>query len=133
MNGFRDWVRRFMQGRYGADELEQFLMYLSLGIIVVNIFAGSSLLSLAVTVIVIYSIFRMLSRNYGARRAENAKYLRLRMKFMDFFRGRKRKVTDKDHRYFRCPNCNQMVRVPKGKGHIAIRCPKCNNEFIRDT
>ena len=124
MDKFRNWIRTFMQGRYGADDLEQFLMYLALGVIIVNIFVGSPLLSM---------LIRMLSRNYGARRAENSRYLRLRMKVLDLFRGGKRKVTDRDHRYFRCPKCNQMVRVPSGKGHIAIRCPKCGNEFIRDT
>ena len=133
MDKFRNWIRTFMQGRYGADDLEQFLMYLALGVIIVNIFVGSPLLSTLVTLIVVYALFRMLSRNYGARRAENSRYLRLRMKVLDLFRGGKRKVTDRDYRYFRCPKCNQMVRVPSGKGHIAIRCPKCGNEFIRDT
>ena len=133
MDRFRDWIRRFMQGRYGVDELEQFIMYLSLGIILVNFFVGSSLLSTLVTILVLYSLFRMLSRNHAARRAENTKFLQLRMRFLDFFRGGRRKVTDKDHKYFRCPKCNQMVRVPRGKGHIAIRCPKCSHEFIRDT
>ena len=36
-------------------------------------------------------------------------------------------------RYFRCPNCKQKVRVPKGKGTIEIRCPKCNTKFIKRT
>lgn len=39
----------------------------------------------------------------------------------------------KTHRRFRCPQCGQEVRVPKGKGKIKIRCPKCGNEFIEKT
>ncbi len=37
------------------------------------------------------------------------------------------------YKYFNCPNCNQKVRVPKGKGKIEITCPKCRTTFIRKT
>ena len=33
---------------------------------------------------------------------------------------------DKEHRYFKCPNCGQMLSVPKGKGKIRVTCPKCH-------
>ncbi len=39
----------------------------------------------------------------------------------------------KYYKYFNCPNCNQKVRVPKGKGKIEITCPKCKTSFIRKT
>ena len=43
------------------------------------------------------------------------------------------RLKDTDHRYFRCPDCRQTVRVPRGKGKISIRCPKCGRQFIEKT
>ena len=34
-------------------------------------------------------------------------------------------------KYFRCPNCKQMVRVPRGRGKITITCPTCKQQFDR--
>lgn len=35
---------------------------------------------------------------------------------------RERKTT----RFLKCPNCGQMLSVPKGKGKIRVTCPKCH-------
>ena len=32
---------------------------------------------------------------------------------------------------YRCPNCKQKVRVPRGRGRISIHCPKCGTDFIK--
>ena len=34
------------------------------------------------------------------------------------------------YRFFKCPQCRQIVRVPKGRGKICITCPKCKTEFM---
>jgi len=41
------------------------------------------------------------------------------------------RIKDREHRYFDCPKCRQMVRVPRGKGKISITCPKCREKFVR--
>ena len=51
-------------------------------------------------------------------------------KKVDFF---KRKRKDKTHKYYKCPTCKQVVRVPKGRGKIEISCPKCHTKFIKRT
>lgn len=40
---------------------------------------------------------------------------------------------DREHKYFRCPNCGQMLRVPKGKGKISISCRNCGTTFQKKT
>ncbi len=45
----------------------------------------------------------------------------------------KKSSKDKDHKYYICPTCKQIVRVPKGKGRIDIRCPRCSTVFEKRT
>lgn len=35
--------------------------------------------------------------------------------------------------YYECPQCQQQIRVPAGRGDIRIRCPKCSSTFFRET
>ena len=81
-----------------------------------------SVFSLLAYIPLIWSIVRMYSRNVEARRRENARWI-----------GFCNRVKDRDNRYFKCPRCRQMVRVPRGKGTINIRCPKCGTQFTRKT
>ena len=39
--------------------------------------------------------------------------------------------TEKNYRFYKCPQCKQKVRVPKGRGKICITCPKCRTEFVK--
>ena len=43
------------------------------------------------------------------------------------------RLKDRQHRYFDCPKCHQMVRVPRGKGKISITCPRCREKFVKKT
>jgi len=36
---------------------------------------------------------------------------------------------DKEHCYFKCPNCGQQLRVPRGKGKITVTCRSCGAVF----
>lgn len=140
---FRDRLYRFMQGRYGADQLSKFLLALMVAIWILSMILGipgrhnlifftiSSALSYLSIIIIIICWFRMFSKNIPKRYRENQKYLKRKSDFLSLFgRGA---GSDMYNRVFKCPKCKQKVRVPKGKGKIAIRCPKCSNEFIRRT
>ena len=70
-----------MQGRYGTDDFYKFLFWVALIGIVINWFFKSQLLSFAVTLILIYAVYRVLSRNHSARYTENQKYLNATAKF----------------------------------------------------
>ena len=126
----RDKFQRFMQGRYGADELCRFLTALGLILIVVNLFVRSGILSYVVLAILIYCYYRMFSRNYSRRYAENQKFLSWRSRLRS---GPSRWKADleqrKVYRIYRCPSCRQKIRVPRGKGNIIVTCPKCRTEF----
>ena len=120
--------RRFMYGRYGTDGLNKALLIAAVVLLLLGWLGGSYLaawmnvFNLLAYIPLIWSIFRMYSRNIDARRRENAAWQRI----LNCAR-------DRENRYFRCPKCRQMVRVPRGKGKISIRCPKCGERFIRKT
>lgn len=138
----KERLRKFMEGRYGADELNRFLtvcgwVLLLLGF-VLSAFSSravTALGSLLVTlswVLLIFSIFRTLSKNTSQRASENYKYFVCKNKVLGWFRRLKTRWQDrKVHRYFRCPQCHATVRVPKGKGKIRITCPHCKHQFVK--
>ena len=121
---------RFMQGRYGADELSKFLTGVGMALIILNILTRISIFNLLFWVCLIYSYFRMFSKNYSARYAENQKFLGLKNQFKYKIENHKRmREQKKIYHIYSCPYCKQKIRIPKGKGTIIITCPKCKEEF----
>ena len=122
---------RFMQGRYGNDALNRGLLTLIVFMLVVNIFADSYILSCIMFVIWAVMIYRMFSKDIYKRYNENQKYLGY-MKPLERYKNLlEKQKDDPNHKYFRCPKCKQMVRVPRGRGKITITCPKCQTQFDR--
>ena len=123
-------LARFMYGRNGADQLGLFMIWVAIALNLVNIFVQSDIpyavISLAATVLTVWALLRMFSKNLQKRRAENAKFLQ---KVWWPLKGRVSRMKDKDHKYFTCPNCRTVCRVPKGKGKIVITCPKCRGRI----
>ena len=68
---FRQRFARFMIGRYGMDQFGQFLFGLSMFLIVISIFRVPYV-HLLVPVIIVYSYFRIFSRNIYKRQQEIA-------------------------------------------------------------
>ena len=128
----RQRFQRFMSGRYGADQLSRVLMFIALAFLILSFFPIFRFFYLIAIVIMVYTYFRMFSRNVQKRYAENQKFLNWKYKLVvKKDQRRKRWEQRKIYRFFNCPNCKQTVRVPKGKGKICITCPKCRTEFVR--
>ncbi len=124
-----DGVRRWMWGRNGVDTFNLFLLFLAVGLSLVgNILSRLGPVCTLVGVLVllvsygtlVYYLFRCLSKNLEARQREERR-----------FRTWWTRISDRQNRYYRCPNCKQTVRVPRGRGKICIKCPKCCEKFIR--
>ena len=137
MNGIGSWfrqfsaklsaaLRNFMTGRYGTDRLNMVILCAGLVASLLSVWIKAAPLNLIFWALsyglMIWAIFRSLSRNTYKRYQENRKFLQV------FDR-----LKDRDHRYFDCPKCRQMVRVPRGKGKIAITCPRCRERFVKKT
>ena len=79
----RSWFQRFMSGRYGFDQLGGFLCVVSFILVIVGAWVSPVLYWLGL-ILLIYSYFRVLSRNRSKRYAENLKYLTLQNKVVDW-------------------------------------------------
>ncbi len=127
----REKLQRFMWGRYGTDRFNQFLMFSAIVCLLLS-FVGGGIFYLLATAVMVYAYFRMFSRNVSKRSLENQWYLKREMKVRSFFIKKKKELGQrKNYHIYKCPNCRQKIRVPKGKGRIAITCRKCGNEFIK--
>ena len=119
-------LRSFMAGRYGTDRLNMVILCSGLGASILSVLVPVPPFNLVFWALsyalMIWAIFRSLSRNTYKRYQENRKFLQI------FDR-----LKDRQHRYFDCPKCRQMVRGPRGKGKISITCPRCREKFIKKT
>ena len=137
MNGISSWFRQFsaklsaglrsfMAGRYGTDRLNMVILCAGLFCSLLSVWVKAVPLNIIFWALsyglMIWAICRALSRNTYKRYQENRK-------FLQFFT----RLKDRQNRYFDCPKCRQLVRVPRGKGKIAITCPRCKEKFIRKT
>lgn len=125
MNKFTYKLMQFMSGRYGFDTMGRDLFVLSFLLIALDILIPGNIASLIATVMMVFAVYRMLSRNTAKRQAEQNWY-------MSHIGGRLYDFTQRDHehyRYFRCPSCHQTLRAPKGKGRIRITCSRCGHVF----
>ena len=125
----RGWISRFMAGRYGGDQLNLFLIALYAVLYVVSLFTRLLVFNLLGTVLLAVSLFRALSRNIEHRRAENTRFLQIVRPLQRSWTGFRARIHDKEHRYFKCPNCGQHMRVPRGKGRIPVHCRTCGVAF----
>jgi ribosomal protein S27E len=118
-----------MAGRYGTDQLNNFMTVVYLILYVVSIFTRWSVLYWVALVLVFVTLFRCFSRQVERRRAENAKFLQWFRPIQRKLKNFRARMKDKDHRYFKCPNCKQQMRVPRGKGRITVHCRSCGATF----
>ena len=118
-----------MYGRYGNDQLNMVLVLLSLALYLVFAVTSWTFLYAVSFMLMAAARFRCLSRNYDRRRAENGKFLSLVQPVTRWYRLRRTIRRDKDHCYFKCPNCGQQLRVPRGKGRITVTCRGCGASF----
>ena len=123
-----------MAGRYGSDPLNNALLILGIALIIVARILGWAWMNVFILALLCLCYFRMFSRKVYKRRAENEKYLRATAGLRLYFRGlRERWSQRRDYKFFRCPSCRTLLRVPKGKGKLKVVCRKCGNSFIKKT
>ncbi len=127
----RERIIRFMRGRYGNDNLNRFLIIITLILWAVSLLTRSPLTIVGIVgIFIVY--FRLLSRNIYKRAEENRIYLTYENRVKSYWWKRKAAWRQrKTHHIYRCPSCRQKIRIPRGKGRIEISCPRCRQTFIK--
>ncbi len=127
------WFRKFMQGRYGTDQL-------SIGLLVVLLFLSllgrfvkfGRIIDILYVIVGVFIFYRIFSKNISKRYQENMKFLKYWYPIKNKLSRNIKHIKDARHyRYYKCVNCGQKLRVPRGKGKIAVTCPKCKTSMIK--
>ena len=133
----RDKLNRFMQGRYGTDSLSRFTLGIALVLLLLTVVwpygtGFRDIVNIIALACLAYSYFRIFSRNISARYAENQKYLQKTEGIRRWFEKKRYQLQQrKIYHFYRCPECSQKIRIPRGKGKIEIDCPKCHTKFVK--
>ncbi len=141
MNNFRYKLAQFFSGRTGVDALGRTFTWVALILMLLTMITHSNLIYLLAMACLIYSLWRMLSKNYQKRYYENQKFLektagirrffsKLPSKIKYFF-SKERIEQRKQYVIFKCPSCKQKLRAPRGRGKIQVTCSKCHAQFIK--
>lgn len=127
MNGISSWLRQFssklsallrgfMAGRYGTDRLNMVILCAGLVASLLSVWTQSRGLNLVFFLLsyglMIWAIFRSLSRNTYKRYLENRKFLQLI-----------NRVKDRQNRYFDCPKCARWCGFPGARGKSPLPAP----------
>lgn len=128
-----DWQRKaaeWLRGRQGPDDLAVFSTNLAVVVIIVNVFARVGWLSWVALALVAYSVFRITSKNLGARSRENAAFLKALGPARPWIQNPRAAWRElRAYKHVTCPSCRQRVRVPRGKGKLRVTCPRCREKF----
>lgn len=127
-----NFLRKFMLGRYGVDQLNRFLLIIFIGLSVIYMFTKNIYINGISLVLLVFLYYRIFSKNISKRYEENRKFLNLVNPYRKKFNSTITRLKNmKDYKYFKCPSCDKSLRVPKGKGMIKITCPNCKTKMTR--
>lgn len=77
----KKWLAKIMVGRYGVDPLTNFLLIVSMVLLIVSMFFGESIAStvlwVAALALLAFGYYRIFSKQTSRRYQENQKFLRL--------------------------------------------------------
>lgn len=130
---------KLFEGRYGFDAYSIMLLLFSL------IFAQTNYLWVLSLVCLGYILFRAMSRDRNKRVQELMKFNHILARYFffihsvftrikRFFIFHKRRIQErKTSTITKCPQCSNILRLPKNKGRIEASCPVCRHSFVMKT
>ena len=126
---FQDRLQKFMKGRYGSDDLYNFLFFLYVLLFIINLFVNCNIISVIELLVIVVMFYRFFSKKIYVRSNENQNFLKLKKALLRPFGNLKRNFKDKEHVYKRCSKCKTILKLPlpSKRGLNKAKCPHCNN------
>lgn len=130
----RKKVTEFFKGRYGIDDLTNFMIVCAIILLILNPISRFYLLSMLFLMLAVGVLFaaavRVVSKDIKQRKEENRGYLSKKQAVKMWFVVQYRRIRDiKTHRYIKCEHCGKTLRVKKILGKRKIKCPLCSERF----
>ena len=138
--------QRFFEGRYGIDILGIVMMIVS------SLLFRNGYTWIIGMGLIIYAIFRILSKNKGKRYQELQKFnnflnflkpiwepirrafYKVSILFQSNFKTERMKWNQrKQFVFFKCSKCSRTLRLPRGKGKLQVTCPNCKTQTYKVT
>ena len=132
----RRFLYNFFQGRNGFDTLAKATWAVTFVFILLSLIHGvvGYVFYVLSMVSLLYTLFRVLSRNLYKRGEENRRFVERTYRLRRFIADQRVRFSQrKEYKFFRCPTCHTYLRVPRGKGKLQITCRKCGNRFSGKT
>jgi len=122
---------RFMNGRYGSDQLNFAIIITSILISLIGgiVFNRSMIITVIVYTLSFIVLYRTFSKKIYIRQKENLKFMSLIRPIKSKYNLIKLNLTQKQFKHVQCPRCHRTLRVPRGRGKIEISCPHCHVSF----
>ena len=128
----KERMQRFMAGRYGNDQLNQFIFIVAIISMVLEIITRQSLFYTLTLVLLILAYVRVFSRNINKRYEENMKFLQKKDAILNKFRKQKYYAAQRrNFHIYTCPQCKQKIRIPKGKGRSVLHVRSAEPLLLR--
>ena len=127
-------LQKFMYGRYGLDDLGNFLFKIYLILFILNLFLKLYVLTIIEFILVVVILYRFISKDIYKRSRENVLFRKIKKKLFKPFSNIKRNINDKDHVYKKCHYCKTTLKLPlPNKRRIKkVKCTNCKkrNKFL---
>lgn len=122
--------KKFMNGRYGIDDLYYANFYLYITLMLINIFVKSQLINVICFILIIIMLFRFFSKSTTKRKKENEKFLDIKSKILLPI-NKFKKIHNSDYIYKKCPRCKTTLKLPLPLqiGIKHAKCPKCQKRI----
>lgn len=124
-----------MQGRYGIDKLNIFILGIAGIMYVINLlpWIRNTIMMIIILLLVLLVFLRAFSKNITKRSYENRRFTDIYRGISQFFKRQWMKLRDiRTYRYVRCPYCKAQLRLKKRTGVQHISCPKCGKDFRKN-
>ena len=130
MNGFMSRIARFFSGRYGIDSLGYFTLGVYALLCIFNAIFRTPVLHILTLAVLVVAVWRMMSKNYVRRLAENRRFTAIWGRVRIFFKLQFDRVRYiRSDRFRRCRHCRAIIKLPASRGKHTVKCPKCGEKF----